>query len=384
MSPPQLVFWRDAPVDVEASVFEFVESTWGAKVTFVCENDYSSERAQLAWRIPELNQVILKNSPELRRKAELLIAEPHTIHIFNGFRGGSRTSLMRLRAMEGARWGILAERPTEFDSTFLGIAKTRVSRQVYKHYCRQFRNDCSVFFAMGRRGVDTYARLGFSHQLLFPFMYGIYDHVDPRPELRTVPSDPTRFIYVGRLDQANKGVDMLLEAFMDQRRSDFRLDIVGGYGDMLEEVQDAARQDSRITFLGIWEPHEVVRNMSRYDVCVVPSRYDGWNVIVNQAINAGLGCIVTDGATSDELVEVSGAGIVIPRNDQRALNQAVQEVLDAQHMVEHFKRAALAYRTSISPDVVGQYMIDVLRHVFDLGGAAGRPICPWLEWGTSR
>jgi glycosyltransferase involved in cell wall biosynthesis len=233
---------------------------------------------------------------------------------------------------------------------------------------------------MGAKGQAVYEELGFRKESLFPFMYGPYDHDVPKP--RPPQDGNLRLLYVGRLDRHNKGLDLLLETVRALKRSDFTLDIVGGYGDLLSAVQEAAAVDKRIRFLGPWQPRDVVRNMSHYDVCVVPSRYDGWNVIANQAINAGLACVVSDGATSDELVAASGAGIVVPRANQRALDAAIQTVLDTPGLVEELKQAAVIYRETIAPESVGQYMVDVLRYSFSLcGGSGARPSCPWLPIG---
>ena len=104
--------------------------------------------------------------------------------------------------------------------------------------------------------------------------------------------------------------------------------------------------------------------MQEYDVVVVPSRYDGWNLLVNEAINAGVGVIATNHAVSDEVVSSSGAGLVVPANNSKKFAEAMQLVIDNPNIIPTWKKNALDFIPRISPRTVGEYLIDILDHNF--------------------
>src|SRR5699024_1717724 len=108
------------------------------------------------------------------------------------------------------------------------------------------------------------------------------------------------------------------EAIKHLKHSNYSLEMVGGYGDLKEKTMAWIEQESKVSFGGTWPIEEACDRLSKYDVCIVPSKYEGWNVTLNEALMAGIGCIATEGAVSDEMVTVSGAGMVVRAKDAKA------------------------------------------------------------------
>ena len=115
--------------------------------------------------------------------------------------------------------------------------------------------------------------------------------------------------------------------------------------------------------------------MTQYDFCIVPSRYDGWNMTPRQAIYAGIGCIVTDGAGSQDIIQHSGAGCVVPKGDSIALSNAIENAVKNPEMVENWKKKTREYVHRISIDSVGSYFIDGLNYLY--GYNDRKPKVPW-------
>ena len=106
---------------------------------------------------------------------------------------------------------------------------------------------------------------------------------------------------------ARKGLDHLLAAFaaVAARHSHVRLLLVGREAElpqMLKALPPEVR--ARVEYAGFQPPEALPRYFAQADVFVLPSRYDGWGVVVNQAIGAGLPVVCSDavGAAYD-LVE---------------------------------------------------------------------------------
>ncbi len=63
--------------------------------------------------------------------------------------------------------------------------------------------------------------------------------------------------------------------------------------------------------------------MATCDRLVLPSRWDGWGAVVNEALSAGTPAIVSDTCGCSSLLVSSRCGAVFPHEDIKALAQAI-------------------------------------------------------------
>jgi glycosyltransferase involved in cell wall biosynthesis len=138
---------------------------------------------------------------------------------------------------------------------------------------------------------------------------------------------PLKFFFCGQMVR-RKGVDLLLSAFdgLVTKGINASLLLVGQEVDLqtfLASVSPAAR--SRIHYEGFQPPELLPKYFSQSDVFVLPSRHDGWGVVINQALGAGLPVISSDrvGAGLD-LVEHGVNGLRFSSGDVGALQAAME------------------------------------------------------------
>src|SRR5690348_2274431 len=126
---------------------------------------------------------------------------------------------------------------------------------------------------------------------------------------------------------ARKGVDLLLAAFdrLVATGANVQLLLVGREADLpsfMQTVSPAGR--AKIRYEGFRAPDSLAEYFGRSDVFVLPSRHDGWGVVVNQALAAGLPVIVSDAVGAGvDLVEDGVNGMRVAANDMKALYQAL-------------------------------------------------------------
>jgi glycosyltransferase involved in cell wall biosynthesis len=151
------------------------------------------------------------------------------------------------------------------------------------------------------------------------------------------PQRRTRFLYVGRL-LPRKGVDLLVEAFNRIANEHCTLTIVGdgAEADSLKAMQspDAA---SRTTWTGKVANEIALRHYANADVFVLPSRYEPWGLVVNEAMAAGLPVIADRkcGAAID-LIDDRVTGRRLEELSVDLLVAAMSEYLDEQRRaMEH-------------------------------------------------
>ena len=123
--------------------------------------------------------------------------------------------------------------------------------------------------------------------------------------------------------QKRKGVQYLIEAFLQLNQPDAVLVIVGDgeYKTELLKLVPEGRND--IVFVG----HD--ENTAQYyaiaDIFAMPSFSDPWGLTVNEAMLAGLPVITTSNVGAQELIQ--GNGSVIPPRDSASLETALRQLL---------------------------------------------------------
>ena len=151
----------------------------------------------------------------------------------------------------------------------------------------------------------------------------------------------TVFIFVGRLEP-HKGTADLLEAFakLSALRSDTNL-LIAGAGSARPLVEAAAKSNTAIRYLGRVDGQTVIEAMDASDVAVLPSTFEPWGLVVNEAMAAGLTVIASDrvGCRVD-LVHQDQTGLVIPAGSIEALRYAMEYLLT--HPDERKRMAARA------------------------------------------
>lgn len=141
------------------------------------------------------------------------------------------------------------------------------------------------------------------------------------------------FVFVGRLEEY-KGINMLLDAFFTLNSTNVQL-LVVGEGKCRPSVEKAAKIDSRIVFVGR-KPHPgVVEAFAISDVAIVPSTFEPWGLVVNEAMAVGLPVIASERVGCiDDLVRDEMNGLLFPAHDVAALASAMQRIAGSSFLRE--------------------------------------------------
>lgn len=145
--------------------------------------------------------------------------------------------------------------------------------------------------------------------------------------------DTTTFCFVGRMVR-DKGINELVVAFekLYQIHPDTRLLLVGPFEDALDpvlpETKRMIEQHAAIEWMG-WQK-DIRPFLAASDVFVFPSYREGFPNVVIQAGAMRLPCLVTDINGCNEIIEEGVNGCIIPSQDQQALYEAMEKLLDTE------------------------------------------------------
>ncbi len=166
----------------------------------------------------------------------------------------------------------------------------------------------------------------------------------------------------GRL-AAEKGVSVLLEAMKDvlARVPKARL-VVAGDGPERPALERQARDlgiDNRVAFLGMRA--DLPRVLAALDVFVLPSLYEGFGLVVLEAMAVGVPVIATRVGGVPEVIEDGVTGLLVPAGDAKKLAEAVFRLEDNPRQAE-----ALADRGSarLQTDFSLPAMIDAVEGLY--------------------
>lgn len=375
-----LIFWFETPPKVSKGAFNYVTKVWGNKVIYVCNRDFPEYRKKTNWDdgdFGDADVIYLSEyeNPDEKVK-EIIKMYPHAINVVTAFSKNIFKRIQKYLFVKGKKNIAFSERPVNYGGILVSILRLLNNNIKYRYHYFKFDKYISIFLPLGQKGVADFNRFGWNNSKLFPFMY---NPLIPKYEIKELKrvSNNIRFLYVGRFFYETKGIDILMKASSLLKGNNWKLDLVGGYGKDANKVIKWAEKQVKVNYIGSWPSEEVGKNMGNYDVVIIPSRYDGWNLLANEAITARIGTIITDEAVSDEMIKASGAGKVVAAGNVPALANAMQEVINNPEIVVDWKQKALKYEPCISSEIVGNYFINILDYTF-YDSTLPRPHCPWL------
>jgi alpha-maltose-1-phosphate synthase len=212
---------------------------------------------------------------------------------------------------------------------------------------------------------------------LAPFAEGRPVHVIPYGAPTCVPeaelparrsSGKLRVLFVGSLGQ-RKGVSYLLEA-LEMLRGRAELTLIGmKTAADCPPLERAVKRHRWVPTL----PHEgVLREMSRHDVLVFPSLFEGFGLVLLEAMSRGLPIIATEHTAGPDLLgaggnnagnadEGGGGGFIVPIRSARAIAEKLDLLARDRELLSAMQSAARAtalrftwedYRRSLAGSVL--------------------------------
>lgn len=184
-------------------------------------------------------------------------------------------------------------------------------------------------------------------------------------------SDRRRLLFCGRLVPV-KGVDLLVDAFtrIAEVRPNWDV-LIAGDGPLRRELQARSSPEmaKRISFLGFLQGAELTTAYHACDVLVLPSRYEPWGLVVNEALASGLAIVASDvTGAAHELVKDRRSGRIFESGNVSSLATALLDATESARNADY--RAA-------APSVLAEWRdasdpVDGMRRALQSVGLLGQ------------
>ena len=265
--------------------------------------------------------ISLEDGPARLSEARRRLADADLV-VFNYYRHPYAASLIEDRATSMRPWCFWGERP--------GLRKPEWAGRLFRmRKLRWLHSSVAPIWGIGKVAVDTYRSEFGSRRQYFNLPY--FSNLQRFRDSSNSRNGATQrtFLFSGSLIP-RKGIDLLANAFVRLLREghNARLRIIGDGSLRSSLGKTVAPFESAVEFVGFVDWSDLASQYANSHILCVPSRYDGWGMVVPEGLASGLPVIATDrtGAAL-EFVETGRNGWLIPAGDGDALFNAMREAV---------------------------------------------------------
>jgi glycosyltransferase involved in cell wall biosynthesis len=288
-----------------------------------------------------------------------LMRSDYDLVVVGGYSHPTMQIAMIVRALQKKPWVLFAERPGMSPRNYWHNSARKVAMRMVR--------SADGIIATGRLAQQAYdAYFGFSDRI-FSVPY-LIDHEEfmqiPRED--GSPRGPVRFMTCSQLIH-RKGIDVVIPAFQRAALINpaISLTIVG---DGVERNRLAASIDKahrdRIVFRGSVPFAERATAFAEADVFIHSARHEGWGVVVQEAMAAGLPVIATkQTGAAYELIDPGTNGFLFGAEDEEALATRINWFADHRDEVSQFGRSARAAVAHLTPEWGAAELVRITQSV---------------------
>ena len=260
------------------------------------------------------------------------------LFVVNYYQDARARSLMQARAAAGKPWAFWGERP--------GYRHPRLGRWLRRWWLAPLHASRQPIWGIGAWAVQAYRTEFGANRTYANVPY--FSNLSPFEARTAAPAADPVILYSGSLTR-RKGVDLLANAFLALARGNPRARLkLMGRGELEGELRATlAPVADRVEWVG-FQPWEAIAAVyASAQVLCVPSRHDGWGLVVAEGLAAGLPVIATNrmGAAID-LVRPGDNGWLCGAGDEAALARSLAEATTLDE--PRWRRMSAAARASVA------------------------------------
>ncbi len=341
-------------------------------VTVVAEQELGEIRKSIGWNPPDCSPARVLIRPQDNEIEQLIVRSgQESVHMIGaGKRGSINRRVLSPLAKTGAMVGLMSEGGD--NRGILGLA--RRAKYFLDRYFIQDKIDFLI--AMGQSGVRWYEFAGYSSSRIFPFIYVTERPVStPESSNDWEKTETFHILYLGHFIRRKDGITAI-RALAGISDLDWQFDLVGN-GTELERWQNAAAKNGiadRIRF------HQAVNNrmignlLKHTDLLLLPSRFDGWGAVVNEALMCGVPVVCSDNCGAADLLRDPSRGSTFKAGSVESLRSILRGWIERGRRDEESSARIRQWSSAIEGAQIARYLVEIIKYV-QVGGQ--RPSPPW-------
>lgn len=368
----KLTFWQRVVTPHQTGLASALARA-GTQITYIAEQQLTQERLATGWEAIKPEGVALRLVESASDAVQTaLSSDRECLHLTQGFvRNGYVGQVQRALQSDGRAFAVMVETIKN------GGVGGWVRRSEYSRIARRQLLSPHFVLAIGDTTQQWLVDRGFSEETIYPFAYFIDADGSSSAPPRRVRIDQFRVGFVGQ-QTVNKRLDLLVDAIKSAKIPNVCLVVVGSGPEEERNRAYAFRQlgNPAVEWQGRLLHSNVPSVVRGLDCLVLPSKHDGWGVVVSEALIAGVPAICSDGCGAAAVVRASGVGGIFQSSNVATLVDLLHSehaaVLDMERRSKLMSWAA----TSLTSSAGAAYLAQIIRHSNN-GGI--RPLPPWID-----
>ena len=368
----RVVFWQNILSFYQVPHITALAAYPDTEVVWVVQRTISPDRVAQGWKVPDVPGVEVVVAPDEAAVQRLVSERPKdSVHIFSGIHQDPiARKAFYLCIKTPAQIGLLNEPP------FPGRLRDLISPTFHRVHRLLHGRHIDFVLAIGHMAVNFYRAVGFPKNAVFP-----YGYFPPAPsDLPAKPHQdgPVQILYLGQLIE-RKGVDILLDALGTLQDLDWAVTLLGG-GDQQGALAAQAKAlgiEGRVTWQAPMENALAMQKVAQSDLFVLPSRHDGWGVVVNEALLRGVPVVCSDHCGASDLIRDAWRGETFEAGSVPSLASVLRRRIAAGKPAPEAAQRICDWSACIEGPAVAAYLRDVIAFTKQPKAQAARPVPPW-------
>ena len=319
-SLPRTVVVTDFTSPYQIELFNAVEAIAPGRLDVIYLHQHSKGRE---WSQGQTlhGSVMMEKDSGAMSKARTLVDEAE-LAVFNFYDDSQALELIRRRDASGLPWCFWGERPGYFHRLLGRLRRLWLLAPLHERR--------AAIWGIGTMAVNAYREEfgAFRNYVNLPYFSDL-TRFQGIPVRKIGADDVFIFLYSGALIR-RKGVDLVARAFvrLAEQHPRARLRVMGS-GALEKSLRRILRPcEAQVEFTGFRDWAALPAEYARADVLCVPSRYDGWGLVVPEGLAAGLPVISTNQAgAAVDFVRTGKNGWLIAKDDEEAIHRAMTEAI---------------------------------------------------------
>lgn len=360
----RIVFWQNllSPHQLPYIV-HLLDDNRISEVVIVVGENMDKNREKMGWKIPQIEGLsrckIIINPQEDKIKSILSENEANSWHLFSGIRGFEFVfEAFKISLNYQIKRGLITERPNTFafgrtNGKPLWLHKIRFLLQD-----RKYAKYIDKVFAMGDDAVAYFNSI-YKKWETIPFAYCTELHNSP---IKTITGN-VNICFVGSLSWWKAPQSIVQASILSNK--EINIAYIGG-GDKEIEIKSLIKDYKQIqtTFYGFQESTKIPQLLTEQDILILPSIYDGWGAVVNEALQAGLYVICSDKCGAKELLRNPRCGKVFHSGNIKELANLIEHCTANINEIRKDQAFRIDWANKhISGPIIAKYMVDCLHNI---------------------
>lgn len=358
----RITFWQNSLSIHQAPIIRALADNEDVAVRVVAEQGISESRQKLGWSMPNYGnaELIVQPGPELLERI-IRISKHDTAHVFSGIGIYPMIEKARLALLE-SRGGKMIANTESIDTRGIPRKIRYIFRQ--RNY-RDLISEYDLVLACGIQSYEQWNKFDKQGTKIRKFGYFVERSVALPSSINELDAK-FKIVFVGSL-QPWKDPMTLLKALRRLPNEGWTAEFIGN-GPLLSKLQRYANRNGmfkQVTFAGSISNELSRRTIAQSDLLVLPSRYDGWGAVVNEALIDGVPAIVSHNAGVRTLIKGPLQGDTFQARNIEELAGLLAKRMTESRSLQLKNNLMKWSETCISPTAAADYLYKIITEDSD-------------------